>query len=83
MRSMLKMVAGCALSFLTAATAMAADPVTIRFGRQTAAEDNLWLMIAKPDLSANLRKSYKVDWTQFRASDVSLKAFDAGTVDLI
>ncbi len=83
MRSMLKMVAGCALSFLTAATAMAADPVTIRFGRQTAAEDNLWLMIAKPDLSANLGKSYKVDWTQFRASDVSLKAFDAGTVDLI
>src|SRR5262245_38015006 len=56
---------------------------TIRFGRQTAAEDNLWLMIAKPDLTPNVGKAYKVEWNQFRASDVAFKAYQGGQVDLV
>lgn len=56
---------------------------TIRMGRQTAAEDNLWLMLAKPELSANLGKAYKIEWTQFRASDAAFQAFQSGQVDLI
>lgn len=64
-------------------SARAQDIPTIRFGRQTAAEDNLWLMMAKPELARNYNKAYKVEWTQFRASDIAFKAFEAGQVDLI
>ena len=56
---------------------------TIRMGRQTAAEDNIWLMIAKPDLTPNLGKSYKIEWNQFRASDAAFQAFQSGQVDLL
>jgi ABC-type nitrate/sulfonate/bicarbonate transport system substrate-binding protein len=76
------LVLGATLAIATNA-AFAADPVTIHFGRQTAAEDNLWLMIAKPELSTNLNKAYKIEWNQFRASDVAFKAFEAGQVDLV
>jgi ABC-type nitrate/sulfonate/bicarbonate transport system substrate-binding protein len=55
---------------------------TIRFGRQTAGEDNVWLMIARPDLTANAGKAYKIEWNQFRASDVALNAYQGGQVDL-
>lgn len=63
--------------------ARAEDIPTIRFGRQTAAEDNLWLMMAKPELARNYNKAYRVEWTQFRASDIAFKAFEAGQVDMI
>src|SRR5690554_5292127 len=33
------------------AAALAADPVTIKLGRQTAAEEPLWVMMAKPELT--------------------------------
>ena len=66
-----------------AQTALAQTVPTIRMGRQTAAEDNLWLMIAKPDLTPNLGKSYKIEWNQFRASDAAFQAFQSGQVDLL
>lgn len=43
----------CATLLVADAAAQAQDVPTIRFGRQTAAEDNLWLMIAKPELARN------------------------------
>ncbi|MBI5439984.1 MAG: ABC transporter substrate-binding protein [Deltaproteobacteria bacterium] len=61
--------------------ATAEEVPTIRVGRQTAAEENLWLMIANPNLSPNLGKAYKVEWTQFRASDMVFKAFEGGQID--
>ena len=70
-----------ALAFADAASAQTTVP-TIRAGRQTAAEDNVWLMIAKPELQPNLNKSYKIEWNQFRASDVAFKAYQGGQVDL-
>jgi ABC-type nitrate/sulfonate/bicarbonate transport system substrate-binding protein len=75
-------LAGLALAALALADAALAQ-TTIRFGRQTAAEDNLWLMIAKPDLTPNAGKAYKVEWNQFRASDVAFKAYQGGQVDLL
>jgi ABC-type nitrate/sulfonate/bicarbonate transport system substrate-binding protein len=63
--------------------AQAQDVPTIRFGRQTAAEDNLWLMLARPDLAPNLNKAYKVEWTQLRASEAAFKAFEGGQIDLV
>ena len=65
-----------------AETAAAQEVPTIRFGRQSAAEDNLWLMVAKPDLVPNLGKSYKIEWNLFRASDVAFKAYQGGQADL-
>jgi len=65
-----------------AVTAAAQDIPTIRLGRQTAAEENLWLMLAKPELAPNLGKAYKIEWSQWRASDMAFKAYEAGEIDL-
>jgi len=73
----------CATLLVADAAAQAQDVPTIRFGRQTAAEDNLWLMIAKPELARNYGKAYKVEWAQLRASDIAFKAFEANQVDMI
>lgn len=82
MKQQLTRITAVALAALGIADTALAQ-TTIRFGRQTAAEDNLWLMIAKPDLTPNAGKIYKVEWNQFRASDVAFKAYQGGQVDLI
>lgn len=61
--------------------AWAQDVPTIRIGRQTAAEENLWLMLAKPELAPNLGKAYKLEWSQWRASDQAFKAYEGGQID--
>src|SRR5262245_10356632 len=61
--------------------ASAQEVPTLRFSRQTAAEDNLWLMLAKPELAPNLNKAYKVEWSQMRASEAAYKAFEGGQID--
>ncbi|HVR88323.1 MAG TPA: ABC transporter substrate-binding protein [Candidatus Limnocylindria bacterium] len=58
-----------------------AQPVEIRLGYGTAAEENVWLMLAKPDLAPNQGKWYSLKATQFRASDERLSAFEAGQLD--
>lgn len=73
----------CALVAISDLSAQAQDIPTIRFGRQTAAEDNLWLLMAKPELARNYGKAYKIEWMQFRASDIAFKAFEAGQADMI
>ena len=65
----------CATLLVADAAAQAQDVPTIRFGRQTAAEDNLWLMIAKPELARNYGKAYKVEWAQLRASVARRKGY--------
>jgi ABC-type nitrate/sulfonate/bicarbonate transport system substrate-binding protein len=59
----------------------AQDIPTLRFSRQTAAEDNLWLMLAKPELAPNLNKAYKMEWSQLRASEAAYKAYEGGQID--
>lgn len=59
----------------------AQDVPTLRFSRQTAAEDNLWLMLAKPELAPNLNKAYKMEWSQLRASEAAYKAYEGGQID--
>jgi ABC-type nitrate/sulfonate/bicarbonate transport system substrate-binding protein len=61
--------------------ARAQDVPTLRFSRQTAAEDNLWLMLAKPELAPNLNKAYKMEWSQLRASEAAYKAYEGGQID--
>jgi ABC-type nitrate/sulfonate/bicarbonate transport system substrate-binding protein len=63
------------------ATAIAQEPVTLKMGRANAAEENYWLMQARPDITPNQGKLYKLDITAFRASDATFRAFEAGQID--
>ena len=59
-----------------------ADPVTIRLGYDTAGEEQLWLLLAKPDIGNNYGKSYTIDATHFSGSDKRMQAFAAGALDI-
>src|SRR6476661_8622560 len=67
---------------LGAGAAMAAEPVTLRLGYGGAAEEQVWLLIAKPELGKNQGKLYKLDATRFQSSDKRAQAFEAGAIDL-
>jgi len=73
----------CVLA-LTAASVSAAlaQPATLRLGYGTAAEEPLWLVVAKPDLARNYGKAYTLDATRFTGSDKRGQAFEAGAIDL-
>ena len=60
---------------------LAQEPVTLKLGRANAAEENFWLMEARPDVTPNQGKLYKLDITPFRASDATFRAFEAGQID--
>jgi ABC-type nitrate/sulfonate/bicarbonate transport system substrate-binding protein len=60
----------------------ASEPVTLRLGYGGAAEEQVWLLIAKPALGKNIGKIYKLDATRFTGSDKRAQAFEAGAIDL-
>lgn len=74
-------VAGLAL-LLVSAPLLRADQVKLRIGYGTAAEEQLWLLIAKPELGKNHGKAYTIDATRFTGSDKRAQAFEAGAIDL-
>jgi ABC-type nitrate/sulfonate/bicarbonate transport system substrate-binding protein len=59
-----------------------AAPVTLRIGYGGAAEEPLWLLIAKPELGKNYGKIYTLDATKFQGSDKRAQAFEADAIDL-
>jgi len=61
---------------------LCAAPVTLRIGYGGAAEEPLWLLIAKPELGKNYGKLYTLDATRFQGSDKRAQAFEAGAIDL-
>src|SRR5712691_7824156 len=67
---------------IVVASASLAQPVTLRLGYGTAAEEPLWLIVAKPDLAKNQGKAYTLDATRFTGSDKRSQAFEAGAIDL-
>lgn len=73
--------AGIAVLAVSAASAHA-DPVTIRFGYSQAAEEQTWLMMAKPDLGAHYGKLYTIEGTLFTSSSQRAQAFAADAIDL-
>jgi ABC-type nitrate/sulfonate/bicarbonate transport system substrate-binding protein len=73
---------GIAVASVAAAGNARAEPITLRLGYGAAAEEPLWLVIAKPELWANQSKSYKLDATRFVSSDKRAQAFEAGAIDL-
>lgn len=56
-------------------------PVEIRIGHGFAAEEQLWLMAARPDLAPNFGKAYTLKLTAFRANADRLAAYEAGQLD--
>jgi len=76
----MKKTAGCAallLSFL----AHAQEPTLIRFGRGFAAEEQVWLMSARPDLTPNQGKKYQLKQILFQANPERFQAYLAGELD--
>jgi len=65
-----------------AADAITAQPVKIRIGYGTAAEEQLWLLIAKPDIGRHYGKAYTIEGTRFTGSDKRAQAYEAAAIDL-
>jgi ABC-type nitrate/sulfonate/bicarbonate transport system substrate-binding protein len=70
-----------ALLLAVAFEAVAAEPPLIRFGRGFAAEEQVWLMSARPDLTPNQGKRYQLKQILFQANPERFQAFLAGELD--
>jgi ABC-type nitrate/sulfonate/bicarbonate transport system substrate-binding protein len=60
----------------------AAEPPTIRIGYGMAAEEQLYLLMAKPDIGKNYGKAYKLEAVRFQSSTQRTQAFEADAIDL-
>lgn len=78
----LRAIAAAGVFVVTYAGAAQADPVKLRLGYGVAAEEQLWLLIAKPDIGTHYGKDYTIDGTRFSGSDKRAQAFEAGAIDL-
>jgi ABC-type nitrate/sulfonate/bicarbonate transport system substrate-binding protein len=77
------MAAMCILGNLCfAAPSWAADPPTLRIGYGSAAEEQLYLLLAKPDMGKNYGKAYKLDASRFQSSTQRAQAFEADAIDV-
>ena len=59
----------------------AAEPPLIRIGHGFAAEEQLWLMGARPDLTPNQGKKYRLKLVQFQGFTERFQAYLAGELD--
>jgi ABC-type nitrate/sulfonate/bicarbonate transport system substrate-binding protein len=67
--------------FWFTANAIAQTPPLIRLGRGFAAEEQVWLMSARPDLAPNQGKRYQLKQILFQANPERFQAFLAGELD--
>ena len=59
----------CLLALAGDANTASEQPLTLRLGYGTAAEEPLWLVVAKPDLAKNHGKAYALDAIRFTGSE--------------
>ena len=78
-RAMQLLLGAGAVLWLSAAQA---EPLKIRIGYGVAAEEQLWLLIAKPDVGKHYGKEYTIEGTRFTGSDKRAQAFEAGAIDI-
>jgi ABC-type nitrate/sulfonate/bicarbonate transport system substrate-binding protein len=74
-------LSACCLIMVAAGTVQA-DPLKLRIGYGVAAEEQLWLLIAKPDIGTHYGKDYIIEGTRFSGSDKRAQAFEAGAIDI-
>src|SRR2546423_6173533 len=77
----MKRTLGTILAVLFASAALAQEPTLIRFGRGFAAEEQVWLMTARPDLTPNQGKKYALKQILFQANPERFQAYLAGELD--
>src|SRR5919205_1384919 len=70
-----------ALCSVLAFNAIAQPVPTIRFGRGFAAEEQVWLMSVRKDLTPNQGKKYELKQILFQANPERFQAFLAGELD--
>jgi ABC-type nitrate/sulfonate/bicarbonate transport system substrate-binding protein len=75
-------IAAVCLLAVAGASVARGQPVAFRLGYGGAAEEPMWLIVAKPDLAKNYGKAYTLDATKFTSSDKRAQAFEAGAIDL-
>jgi ABC-type nitrate/sulfonate/bicarbonate transport system substrate-binding protein len=80
-RSVGLLLAALTAQFFGFPGADAADPPLIRFGRGFAAEEQVWLMSARPDLTPNQGKKYQLKQILFQANPERFQAYLAGELD--
>jgi NitT/TauT family transport system substrate-binding protein len=69
------------LAFVFSCNAIAQTPPLIRFGRGFAAEEQVWLMSVRPDLTPNQGKRYQLKQILFQANPERFQAYLAGELD--
>ena len=69
------------LLFVFSLAAIAQTPPTIRFGRGFAAEEQVWLMSVRKDLTPNQGKRYELKQILFQANPERFQAYLAGELD--
>jgi ABC-type nitrate/sulfonate/bicarbonate transport system substrate-binding protein len=81
MRRRAFIVALLVASGLVARDVRSAEPPLIRFGHGFAAEEQVWLMAARPDLTPNQGKKYRLKFIAFPGNPERLQAYLAGELD--
>ena len=76
----MKTIVALLLGLLTT-SALAQSAPLIRLGRGFAAEEQVWLMSARPDLTPNQGKRYQLKQILFQANPERFQAFLAGELD--
>lgn len=74
---------GAAIVLGVATGSATAEPVKIRLGTGSAVEEQLWLILVKPDIAPNYGKAYTLEPNKFRSSSKRVQAFEAGALDVI
>jgi len=78
-RTWLAILAGALLAGASGAAAQ--EVPLIRLGHGFAAEEQLWLMVARPDLTPSQNKKYRLKFVQFQGNADRLQAYVAGELD--
>src|SRR2546428_10433743 len=73
----------CLVTLLVATplTVLAADPPLIRFGHGFAAEEQAWLMAARPDLAPGQGTKYRLKLVSFQGNPERFQAYLANELD--
>src|SRR5258707_13365649 len=74
----MKRTLGTIVAVLFTTAALAQEPTLIRFWRGFAAEEQVWLMTARPDLTPNQGKKYALKQILFQANPERFQAYLAG-----
>jgi ABC-type nitrate/sulfonate/bicarbonate transport system substrate-binding protein len=81
-RTMRRIALLAACLTVVAAETVGAQPTKFRLGYGTAAEEQLWLLIAKPEIGQHYGKAYTIESARFTGSDKRAQAYEAGAIDL-